>query len=215
LELAVGYFQQGQTTIALDELKLSLAADPTFADAYNLRGLIYMRMNDNRLAEDSFRRAMQLNPRDGNILHNYAWLLCQQDRYTESFPYFNQALASPQYEDQPKTYMALGMCQSRSGLPAEAERSLMRSYELDAANPITGQQLTQLFFNRGEFSRAQFYIRRINNSERASAETLWLGMKVERRMENRDALLQLGMQLKRRFPNSREASAYDRGAWDE
>src|SRR5450756_919218 len=31
LELAVGYFEQGQTTIALDELKQSMAADPNYA----------------------------------------------------------------------------------------------------------------------------------------------------------------------------------------
>ena len=40
LELAVGYFEQGQTTIALDELKQSLATDPDYAEAYSLRGLI-------------------------------------------------------------------------------------------------------------------------------------------------------------------------------
>src|SRR5437016_8531712 len=45
VELAVGYFQQGQTTVALDEIKQALAADPTFSDAYNLRGLIYMRLD--------------------------------------------------------------------------------------------------------------------------------------------------------------------------
>src|SRR5512133_3701933 len=50
LELAVGYFEQGQTTIALDELKQSIAADPTFGEAYNLRGLIYMRLNDFRFS---------------------------------------------------------------------------------------------------------------------------------------------------------------------
>ena len=51
LELAVGYFEQGQTTVALDELKQSLLADPNFAEAHNLRGPIYMRLNDQRLAE--------------------------------------------------------------------------------------------------------------------------------------------------------------------
>jgi len=215
LELAVGYFQQGQTTVALDELKLSIAADPTFADAYNLRGLVYMRMSEDRLAEDSFRRALQLAPRDGNILHNYGWLLCQQRRYADSYPYFTQAIASPQYGEQSKTFMTLGICQQRGGQLAEAERSLMRSYELDPGNAYTGQQLAALLMARGDLQRAQFYMRRINNSDQATAESLWLGMKVERRAENRDAMLQLGMQLKRRFPNSREALAYDRGAWDE
>ena len=37
LELASGYFEQGQTNVALDELKQALVTDPSFADAYNLR----------------------------------------------------------------------------------------------------------------------------------------------------------------------------------
>ena len=57
LELAVSYFNNGQTTDALDHLKQSIAADPNFFDAYNLRGLIYMRLNDFALAEEAFRHA--------------------------------------------------------------------------------------------------------------------------------------------------------------
>ena len=81
LELATGYFEQGQTNVALDELKQALNADPTFADAHNLRGLVYMRLNNIPLAEESFRRALVLNPRDADVAHNYGWLLCQQARY--------------------------------------------------------------------------------------------------------------------------------------
>src|SRR5512140_1960774 len=46
MELAIGYFEQGQTSVALDEVKQVIASDPTFPDAYNLRGLIYMRLGD-------------------------------------------------------------------------------------------------------------------------------------------------------------------------
>lgn len=215
LELAANYFQQGQTNVALDELKQALAADPTYADAYNLRGLVYMRMGDNALAEDSFRRAMTLNPRDGGVLHNYGWLLCQQKRYSESIALFQRAVAIPQYGDQAKTLMAQGICQIGAGQAAEGERSLLQSYELDAGNPITGYHLSQALFQRGDLSRAQFYIRRVNNSDLARAETLWLGIKVERSLGNREAMLQLASQLKKRFGQSSEAAAYDRGAFNE
>jgi type IV pilus assembly protein PilF len=215
LELAIGYFEQGQTSVALDELKQSITADPAFADAYNLRGLVYMRLNDQRLAEESFRRAIALNPGDANIQHNYGWLLCEQGRYSESMQAFNQALANPIYGNRPKTLMTQGLCQDRAGQKAEAERSLTKSYELDAANPITGYNLSSLLFQRGEFVRAQFYIRRLNNSELANAESLWLGIKVERRMDNRDAMQQLAEQLRKRFPRSRELASFERGAFDE
>ena len=39
VELATGYFEQGQTTVALDEIKQALAADGGYAPAHNLRGL--------------------------------------------------------------------------------------------------------------------------------------------------------------------------------
>jgi type IV pilus assembly protein PilF len=215
VELATGYFEQGQTKVALDEIKQSLAIDPTFVDAYNLRGLVYMRLNDLPLAEDSFRRALNLNSRDGNIAHNYGWLLCQQARYSESFQFFAQAIANPTYTGKAKTLMAQGLCQMNAGKPSEAEQSLMHSYELDAGNPVTGYNLASLLYLRGELTRAQFYIRRINNGELANAQTLWLGIKTERRLSNREAMLQLAEQLKKRFAQSPEAAAYEKGAFNE
>lgn len=215
LELAIGYFEQGQTTIALDELKQALQADPNYADAFNLRGLVYMRLNDLRLSEESFKRALVLNPRDPNVSHNYGWLLCQQARYNEANQMFAQAISNPTYGGRAKTWLTQGLCQVRAGQRSEAEFSLGKSYELDAGNPLTGYNLASLLFMRGEFQRAQFYIRRLNNTELANAESYWLGIKVERRMENYEAMQQLAMQLKKRFPQSRELTSYERGAFDE
>jgi type IV pilus assembly protein PilF len=215
LELAVSYFEQGQTAVALDELKQSLVLDPNYMPAHNLRGLIYMRLNELKLAEDSFKRALTLAPRDGNVLHNYGWLLCQQSRFAESSQSFAQALANPTYSARAKTWLTQGLCEIRAGKPAEAEFSLNRSLELDAGNPVTGYNLALLLYQRGELVRAQFYIRRINNSELANAETLWLGMRVERKLDNQIALQQLAAQLDKRFPQSRELQAYQRGQFDD
>jgi len=215
LELASGYFEQGQTNVALDELKQALIADPTYVDAYSLRGLVYMRLNDLPLAEDSFRRALAINPRDAGVAHNYGWFLCQQARFPESFRFFGQAISNPTYPFQAKSLMTQGMCQVRAGQRVEAEQSLTKSYELDAGNPLTAYNLSLLLFERGELERSQFYIRRLNNSELANAETLWLGIKIERRLSNQLVVQQLASQLKRRYGQSREAASYDRGAFNE
>ena len=215
MELAVGYFEQGKTDIALDELKQVIVADPTFPDAYNLRGLIYMRLNDMRQAEESFRRAVSLNSKDSNAQHNYGWLLCQLGRYDEANRAFEGAMANPLYVDKAKTLMTEGICQARAGRRDDAEKSLSRSYELDAANPVTGYNLASLLYQRGEYPRAQFYIRRLNNSELANAESLWLGIKVEQRLNDRVAMFQLADQLKRRFPQSREVASYEQGAFND
>ena len=192
-----------------------IAADPTFSDAYNLRGLIYMRLNDRRQAEESFRRASSLNPRDSNVQHNLGWLYCQEGRYPDAQRAFDAAMSNPLYGGRAKTLLAQGVCQARAGQTADAERSLSRAYELDAGNPVTGYNLANLLYRRGDNTRAQFYIRRLNNSEFANAESLWLGIKVERRMNDQVAMGQLGEQLKKRYGQSREALAYERGAFDE
>jgi type IV pilus assembly protein PilF len=215
LQLAVGYFEQGQTTVALDETKQALVIDPSFTEAYNLRGLIYMRLDDLRLADESFRRALSINPNDPNVLHNYGWMQCQQGRYTEAIQTFTRALANPTYGGRAKTWLTKGLCQIQAKQPQDAEFSLGKSYELDAANPVTGYNLAQLLYQRGEASRAQFYIRRINNSELANAETLWLGIKIEHRLGDRTARDQLGSQLRARYPKSRELNSYERGAFHE
>lgn len=215
LELAVGYYNNGQTTIALDELKQSIAADPTLLEAHNLRGLIYMRLNDAALAEESFRKALQINPQASSVHHNLGWMLCQQGRMAEANRQFLIAIAEPSYVDKAKSWMTMGVCQAKAGQRVEAEASLQRAYELDAGNPVTGYNLALVLFQRGEYVRAQFYIRRINNGELANAESLWLGVKVERRLGNREAVAQLGAQLGKRFPQSKEAILFERGAFDE
>ncbi len=215
MELAVNYFAEGRTEIALDEIKQALAIDPQYAAALNLRGLVLMRLGEARSAEDSFRRALALVPRDGDTLHNLGWLQCQQNRFSEAQQSFQTALTQSGYGGQAKTLMAQGLCQARAGRLEDAERSLARSYELDAGNPVTGYNLSRLMLQRGELVRAQFYIRRLNNSELANAESLWLGIRVERRLGDTAAMGQLADQLRRRFPQSREWAAYERGAFDE
>jgi type IV pilus assembly protein PilF len=215
VELATGYFEQGKTNIALDEIKQAIIADPGFADAYSLRGLVYMRLNDFGFAEESFNKALSIRPKDANVLHNIGWLKCQQALYLQSLRYFSQALSDPFYGERAKTLMAQGLCQLRAGMRAEAEASLLKSYEYDAGNPVTGYNLANVLFLNEAYVRAQFYIRRLNNSELANAESLWLGIKVEKRLNDTDALTQLGTQLEKRYPQSRETSSYRRGAFNE
>jgi type IV pilus assembly protein PilF len=215
LELAVGYFEQGKTTIALDELKLALAAEPNFPEAFNLRGLVYMRLNETQLAEESFRRALALRPGNGDILHNLALLQCQQTRGSQYEQTFAQAINAPNYGGRSKSLMMLGLCQNRDGKTADAERHLQQAYDQEPNNPVVAYNLSKLIFQRGEAGRAQFMIRRVNNGDFANAETLWFGIKVENSLNNRVAVDQLAAQLRRRFPQSRELAAFERGAFNE
>ena len=215
LELAANYLQSGQTNVALDEVRQAISVDPTFADAYHLRGLIYMQMNDLNQAEESLARAQTMRPTDPDIMHNLGWLLCQKQEYARAEAMFDKALAIPTYMDRNKTQMSKGVCLVRAGKPEQAEPILTRAFELDAGNPILGYEVALLKFNKGEPQRAQFYIRRVNNGNFATAESLWLGIKIERALRDHASVRQLAEQLRRRYPDSKQMLAYERGAFNE
>lgn len=216
LELAGLYFGRGQSAAALDDVKAALAARPDLPEAWSLRGLIFASIGEPAQAEDSFRRALQLAPRDGDTLQKYGWFLCQQQRFADADAQFDNAIIQPQFRDTVRTLLAQGVCQARAGRWPEAERTLQRSYELDPANPATAFSLSEVLMRRGAFERARFYVGRINAvPEQTSASSLWLAARIERRMGNQAAADTLGRQLQDRYPQSAEALLYERGRFDE
>lgn len=215
-ELANAYYAQGQFATALDEIKRSLAINPNFGPAHNLRGLIFASLGEDAQADESFRRALQINPRDPDAMHNYGWFLCQRQRVPEGVAQFNQALAQSQYRDAARTLAARGVCQARANQWAEAEASLMRSYELDPSNAGTALNLSDVLLRRGELTRARFYIARVNALPAISnAQTLWLAARIEHKLGNTIAARELGERIRARFPQAPELLRFDQGKFDE
>lgn len=215
MELAAGYLERGNPNTALDEVKQALNIDPNYADAYTMRGLIYMQVQQGPLAEQSFKQALQLEPRNPDALHNYGWFLCNNQRLPESFERLKQATTVTNYPGLARSFFVLGVCQMRGGFMEDAEKSLYRSFELDPGNPATTTNLALLHYRKRDYERARFYARKVNNSEYSNAESLWLGIRIEQKLQNLLVVNELGGQLRKRFPDSREMRLFDRGAYDE
>ena len=216
MELSSGYFERGQMTTALDQVKLAIVADPSFAPAFNLRGLIYANLGDERLAEESFRRALVLNPRDADAMQNLGYFLCQMKRYAPADALFDQALATPQYRDIGRTWLTKGVCLAFAGQLAESEASLLRAYESEPTNPAVAVNLSEVLYRRGDYERARFFVRRVNAVPAvANGQTLWLAARIENRLGNRAGVRDFGEQLRRRFPDSREFNSFQQGNFDE
>ena len=216
MELATAYFGRGQMTTALDQVKLAIIANPNQSDAYNLRGLIYANLGDEQLAEESFRRALQLNPRDADVMQNFGYYLCQKKRYPEANALFEQAVAEPKNRDVSRTLLTQGVCQAQAGQWPPAEATLLRSYQLDPGNPSTAVNLSEVLYRRGDYERARYYVRRVNAvSEVANAQTLWLAARIEHRAGNARAAQDFADQLRGRYPDSRETGLLAQGAYDE
>jgi type IV pilus assembly protein PilF len=216
LELASLYFSRGQFNTALDEVKLAIQADPNNSGAFNLQGLVYAALGNTTQADASFQRALQINPSDANTMNNYGWVLCQNQRYKESVEMFQRALVQPNYRGAARTLRVMGICQSRDGQMQEAEASLMRSYQIDPTSAETAVTLSEVLYRRGDYERARFYIDRVNKSaEQSNAQTLWLGSRIEYKLGNTVAARALGEQLRKRYPQSPEALAFEQGRFNE
>ena len=149
-------------------------------------------------------------------MHNYGWYLCQQKRYAESNAMFSQALAVPQYRGVARTLLAQGVCQAvrrparRLGslavarLRARPEQPVHRDQSRRGALPA-----------RRIRAGALLHPPRQRQADVANAQTLWLAARIENKLGNAQGANDFGAQLRNRFPDSREASAFARGAFDE
>ncbi len=216
LELAAAYFGNNQVDFALEEVNRAISANPNLGAGYNLRGLIHAALGKDDVAESDFRRALAINPRDAEALQNYGWYLCQHKRFDEANVQFGQALAVPQRRDTARTWLAQGVCHANAGRLDDAEKALQRAYQIDPGNPSTSFNLAEVLLRRGEPERARFHIRRINAvADYVNAQTLWLAARIEHKLGNASGAQELGRQLQNRFPETREAVAFERGQFNE
>jgi type IV pilus assembly protein PilF len=215
LQLAVGYFEQGQNSVALDEIKQALAADPDMSDAYNVRALVYMRMGETHLAEENFLHAIKLAPDNPDLSNNYGWFLCQNGRAAQSLSYFESTLNNRTYQSPAKAMYNAGVCSLKLNDPTAAERYFLQAFKIEPANPSISASLARIYYDRHDYERARFYIGRVTKADVMNPDVLWLAIKVEHRLGDKAAEASLATQLRRRHPGSPEFASYQRGAFDE
>jgi len=215
LELAANYYQQGNYTVALDELRQALQVDPGYAAAYGVLGLVYRDLGDLDRAEDSFQRGLQLAPNDPDLNNNYGWFLCQTGRERQSIDFFTRALKDPLYATPAKPLHNAGICSMRVGDEAAAEGYFQRAFQVDPSNAVAMFNLADLYLKRRELERARFYAQRLLSTYEPTAQTLWLALKVERARGDRDGEASLAAQLRRRFPSSAEAGLLAAGKFND
>ena len=213
-ELAGAYYERGNMGVALDELRQATTADSSYPQAYGLLGLVYMELKDPRQAESNFERALRLSPNDADINHNYGWFLCQNGRANDSIKYFLQALLNPLYASPGRTSSAAGLCSLRANNQKDAEEFFQRALRLDADDPTSLLQLAQIRFRQGKVEEARRMVSRYNKLVSPNPESLWLAVRIERKLGERVTEQAYATQLRRRFPNSAEYQSLQRGQYD-
>lgn len=213
-ELAAGYFELGNLGVALEEVTIAQQADPGYATVYNVAGLIYAALKDDRRAEENFNRALRLNPADPDTNNNYGMYLCQRKREEEGIKFLLAAVQNPLYQAPERSLVNAGVCARWRGDNAAAQEFFQRAVSVRPNQPQALYQLAELSFLANNFAAAQGYLRRLAQVAPGTAEVLWLALRVERKLGNPLAEASYAQQLRKNFPQSKEAAALQEGRFE-
>ncbi|TAK72987.1 MAG: type IV pilus biogenesis/stability protein PilW [Betaproteobacteria bacterium] len=203
-ELASAYFERGNMGVALEELRVAVDADPTYAPAFNVLGLVHMDLRENAVAQQHFERALRLSPNDPDINNNYGWFLCQSGREEQSIAYFLAALKNPLYSTPARSYVNAGLCAIRKNNERDAFDYFQRALRSEPDNLQALLNLASIQYKRGQLELARGFIGRFNKLVEPTADSLWLALRIERKLGDKSAENTLATQLRRRFSGSQE-----------
>ncbi len=215
-ELAALYFQAGSYAVALDELQIALNADSSYYQAYSIRGLVRTALKENDKAESDFRRALDMAPNDPEVNNNYGWYLCETGKERQSIAYFLNALKSPLYETPDRAYTNAGSCALKAGDLDGAQNYLLKALQMSQDGAMQARyELSKVFYRRGILEESRIYLNdALKMMEPPTAEALWLGLRVERKLGNRAAEGSFASQLRSRYPSSAEYQEFLKGNFE-
>lgn len=206
VELGVGYIRQGKFDIALEKLKKALDVEPSYAPAHSAIAIVYERLEKYEKADYHYREAISLSPDDGGLYNNYGVFLCGQKQYKEAEENFLRAVATPRYPTPELAYENAGACERKSPKYdiEKAEKYLSTALNKNPRLPLALVNMAHIRFEQKNYLSARGFLQRYESVARHTADSLWLGVKVERQLKNKDGAQDYAKQLQTDFPKSEQ-----------
>lgn len=205
-ELGAGYFSQNQITIALEEFTEAVKIDPAYSLAHNGLGMVYSALGEDAKADASFKRAISLDPSNAESRNNYGTFLCSRNRIDESITQFMAAVRNPLYATKDIAYLNAGICSLRKQDIDNAETYFQNALQMQPLMHRASYELALINFNRNKIGLAREYLQTplVGNP---TAEVLWLAIRVERQLGDKDAVASYALELRRSYPDSEQTKA--------
>ena len=206
-QLGAGYLQKNRLSLAKEYLEKALASNRNSSDAQHYYAVLQDRLGDHAQAGTYFRKAMQSDGKNPELLNNYGSHLCRHGRYEEAIAAFMAALNDPLYKTPEYAYTNAGICLQKHQKGGQAEGYFRRALERTPSFPLALYQMAELEFARGENAKAQAFLYRYNEQSQETAETLLLCYKINRALHEPEQAEKCATNLMARFPNSDEAKS--------
>lgn len=205
LDLGVAYMQQGDNRAALDKLTRATIARPDYAPTYNVLGVFYQRIGNNEKAEANFKKSLDLDGGNFDTLNNYASFLCQTDRYDEAHAVYLET-AGNRLNPNPEIALAnAGQCAINHGKPAVGEDYLRQALGKNPRLAPALVQMADISCDRGDYLAARDYLQRYLEISKHTPRSLWLGIRIEQQLGDKDTVSSYALLLRNKYADSREA----------
>lgn len=207
-ELGASYLRAGNLQRADAKLRRALREDPDNADAHSTFALLNMELAKPETAREHFERALDLQPDSPQIKNNYGTFLCNQGDHDRGIELFLEAADNRLYETPAYAYSNAGRCALNAGREGEARGYLRNALDRNPRLPSALRLSAEVALERGRAERAADYYGRYLQVAEQNADTLWLGVRIERALGNRQAAEEYGIELLRNHRDSRQAQRF-------
>ena len=210
LNLGIAYLKEGDYNKALEKLKKSLSADSDYGPTYNVLGLLYQLLGDNNKAEENFKRALAINNVDSSTLNNYGNFLCKQGRLEEAERSFLRAAENPLYEAPEIAITNAGQCLYVNNQIENSKKYYRQALQLNPRIPQALLKMSEMSFEEKNYLSARAYLQRYQENIPHNAKTLLLGIQIEKKLGDKDAVSSYELLLKNSFPDSDELASLEK-----
>ena len=204
-QLALTYLKQGDLVAARDKIEKALDQDPRTAQTQMAAGFVYDRLGQDRKAAEHFELAVKLDRDNADVLNNAAVFQCRKGDRRKGEEYFLRAAQSPLYRTPAVAYSNAGRCARADGRPKDAEKYFRESLALRPEQSDVLYELAELMHQGGSDMQARAFLQRYATAAPATAESLWLGYRVETALGDSAAAEEQARRLRAEFPSSTQA----------
>ncbi|MDE2271361.1 MAG: type IV pilus biogenesis/stability protein PilW [Xanthomonadaceae bacterium] len=206
-QLAAVYMGQGHLKEAETALDRALGFDDKYIPAHTLLAILDWRIDRLPAADAEFRKAIALDPSNGDSNNNYGKFLCEQGKRQEAMKYYRRALADPFYKTPEVANTNAGTCLMKSRDYVAAEPYLHKALEIQPGYGPALLAMARMDLARGKAFDARGYMQRFESAGQATPESLLLGYQIATRLGDKSSASSYSDRLQDQFPNSPQAQS--------
>lgn len=209
VQLARTYLGEGNWEAAKRHLRTAMEIDKRNAEVHEALALVFQNTGELELAEEHFQKALRLDRNFSRARNNYGVFLYQEQRYQDAAEQLERVTEDILYENRRLAFINLGRCYRQLQELDAAERAFRRAWLMDKSSPIGLLELSEIHFLTGQVGQSrQHYEDYRRQVDQQSARGLWLGIRIARAYEDRDAVASYALALRNLYPTSPEYFQY-------